>query len=299
MAKFVDFKPMLAPHEIPEINKIVYPVLASTKLDGIRAVKKTSALLSRNLKPIPNLYVQGLFAALPEGLDGELIFGKPNTDPYRRTVSAVMSEDGTPDVTYYVFDNFLNMNGFADRYNTVKALIAKAKFPNVVLVEQQLCSCAADLEYFEEKCVDQGYEGVMVRSMNGPYKQGRATVKQGYLLKIKRFLDSEAVILGFEERMHNANEAKTNALGHTERSSSKAGKVGRDDLGKFNVRDLKTGVEFDCGVGQGLDDTLRTEIWEHQKKYLGKIIKYKYFPIGSKDKPRFPIFLGFRDKRDM
>jgi DNA ligase-1 len=36
-----------------------------------------------------------------------------------------------------------------------------------------------------------------------------------------------------------------------------------------------------------------------RKKLLGKIVKYKYQEIGVLEKPRFPVFLGFRDKEDM
>jgi len=32
---------------------------------------------------------------------------------------------------------------------------------------------------------------------------------------------------------------------------------------------------------------------------MGKVVKYKSQPTGVKDKPRFPVFLGFRDKVDM
>ena len=42
---------------------------------------------------------------------------------------------------------------------------------------------------------------------NAPYKQGRSTVREGYLLKVKTFLDDEATVVRFEERMHNGNEA--------------------------------------------------------------------------------------------
>lgn len=41
------------------------------------------------------------------------------------------------------------------------------------------------------------------------------------------------------------------------------------------------------------------EIWNKQVELIGSTVKYKYFEIGVKDKPRFPIFCGFRDKRDM
>jgi DNA ligase-1 len=43
----------------------------------------------------------------------------------------------------------------------------------------------------------------------------------------------------------------------------------------------------------------RREVWKDPDAYIGKIIKYKYQAIGSKDAPRIPIFLGFRDERDM
>jgi DNA ligase-1 len=72
---------------------------------------------------------------------------------------------------------------------------------------------------------------------------------------------------------------------------------GMNTMGCLNVRDLKSKVEF--SIGTGFDADLRKHIWEGRKCVLGKIVKYKYFAGGSKDKPRFPVFLGFRDKRDM
>jgi DNA ligase-1 len=151
----------------------------------------------------------------------------------------------------------------------------------------------------------------MIRSTAGPYKFGRSTEKEGWLLKLKRFEDSEAVVLGCYELMHNANEATKDELGHTKRSSHKANKQGRGTLGGLHVRDLKTGVEFD--IGTGFDDALRAELWSlHQLNValqvpakfsagavVGRVAKYKFFPTGSKDKPRFPVFLGFRDSIDM
>ena len=78
------FKPLLAWK--PEKNQVlevelaklrVWPRLVSRKLDGIRATVQGGRLRSRTLKDIPNVNVQKMFAGLPEGLDGELIFGKP------------------------------------------------------------------------------------------------------------------------------------------------------------------------------------------------------------------------------
>jgi DNA ligase-1 len=147
----------------------------------------------------------------------------------------------------------------------------------------------------EEKYLNEGYEGLMVRSPNGYYKEGRSTLRDGILGKLKRFSDSEYKVVGYEERMHNGNEAKTNALGQTERSTHKENLVGRGDLGAL-VLELAPGQTFNCGTG--FTDEDRAEIWSNRDKYLGQMVKVKSFLIGVKDAPRFPVFLGWRDASD-
>ena len=67
--------------------------------------------------------------------------------------------------------------------------------------------------------------------------------------------------------------------------------------GALHVQDVKTGVQF--AIGSGFDDADREVYWQHRKKLVGRVVKYRYFPSGSKEKPRFPTFLGWRDPRDM
>jgi DNA ligase-1 len=286
-------KPMLAAL-CEDITKLHYPVIASPKLDGIRALVLNGQLVSRTLKPIPNRHVQKLFSSLPEGTDSELIMGPANQDPYRRTVSAVMSEDGEPDVHDFVFDNFYAKGGFKNRFAYVKQLRG---YPNVDVVLHEEIENSDQLIVFEDKAVEMGFEGVMIRDPNGPYKFGRSTAKEGYLLKLKRYRDSDAKILGTYELMHNGNEATTNALGRTERSSHQENKTGLNALGGFELRDIHSGVEFRCGTGLTQND--RETLWDTREELIGKIIKYKFFPTGSKDRPRHPVFLGFRSKLDL
>jgi DNA ligase-1 len=255
--------------------------------------------MSRSLKEIPNPLVQEMFAGVPEGTDGELIVGDPTaTDAYRKTVSAVMGDgNDTTGLRYYVFDNFTEMGGFRDRLSFVRNFEYRSKA--VRPLSHIKIDTVEALNEYEANAVDAGNEGIMVRSVDGPYKNGRSTEKEGYLLKVKRFEDTEAEVIGFEERMHNGNVATTNALGRTERSSNQENLTGRGDLGKLVVRGIEgtyKGVEF--GVGTGFDDAAREEIWANRKGMLGAIAKVKYFPLGSKDKPRFPVFLGWRDKID-
>lgn len=294
------FKPMLA-SPIEDTKTLKFPVLVSPKLDGVRATMQGGKLLSRKLKLIPNIQVQKKFAMLPEGIDGELIYGLPTDEKvFSNTTSAVMSDDKPADkVTFFVFDWFLE-RPYQNRLAMLNAIEGELNKMGVSVVHHSVVNNEEELLEVERISLAHGYEGVMVRSFDGPYKQGRSTLNQGWLLKLKRFKDGEAKIVGFEEEQKNTNEATTDALGHTERSSAKAGLVGKGTLGKFEVTGISKpyiGVGF--SVGGGLTAEQREDFWLRRRSLVGKIIKYKYFPTGSVEKPRFPVFLGFRDKRDM
>jgi len=148
----------------------------------------------------------------------------------------------------------------------------------------------------EEICLEKGYEGIVIRNPHGMYKYGRCTMKEANAFKLKRFEDAEAVIIGFEEEMHNGNNAEINELGKTKRSTKSAGMVGKETLGAFICR-TPAGIEFK--IGSGFDQGDRRVFWSNKHNLLGSFVKYKHFPIGVKDKPRHPIFLGFRDEMDM
>jgi DNA ligase-1 len=118
------------------------------------------------------------------------------------------------------------------------------------------------------------------------------------MVKIKPFEDAEAVIIGFEEQYENTNEPIINELGLTERSSHADGKIGKDTLGSFVVLSQEFG-EFRIGTGVGLGEVLRKKIWTNKKEYVNKIIKFKYQKYGTKDRPRIPVFVGFRNEKDL
>lgn len=285
-------KALLA-YTVEDTSTLKYPLFASVKLDGIRCLVIDGVAYSRNMKPIKNEYVQKCIGK-PEynGLDGELIVGDIFAkDCYRATSSGVMSKDGEPDFGFYVFDRWDMENfKFETRYTNIP------KLPFVEIVSQWEMNSEGELLMFETELLEKGAEGVMVRSIDGIYKNGRSTAKDGILGKLKRFSDAEYRIVGFVERMHNANEATINALGHTERSSHKENLVGLGDLGAL-VLETADGQQFNCGTG--FDDALRAEIWANQGAYLGRMAKVKSFLIGVKDLPRFPVFLGFRDEGDI
>lgn len=275
-----------------DLGKLRYPLLVSPKLDGIRAYVREGIVYSRKNKPIPNKYVQTLFKPY-DYFDGELIVGDP-TDPfvYRNTMSGIMSVEGEPAVRFFVFDHieYLN-NPYRERMMRCVRFNKKTQVP----LEQKLILNIDDLLAYESEVLEQGYEGLILRDPSAPYKCGRSTVKEGYLLKLKRFTDAEFEVVGFEERLKNNNEATTDETGRTKRSSHKANKSGRGDLGALVLQ--HNGDTFTCGTG--FTDAERADIWDNQDKYLGRLAKVKFFAIGAYDKPRHPVFLGWRDKRDV
>ena len=288
-------KPMLG--VAVDTTKLVCPVYASPKLDGIRVIIKDGKVLSRNGKLIPNLFIQSLLKTY-HGLDGELIVGHPtHPNVFQLTTSGVMSIEGTPNVRLYVFDCWYAEGGIDTRYNEVLKITQNSPISDIEVVPQIIVNSLEELYKFEEECLAKGYEGVMLRYPNAKYKNGRSTIKEGALLKLKRFSDSEAYVLGMEPLLRNHNEAVKNALGHTERSSHKDNMVADSLLGALHVKDIHTGVEF--SIGSGFTEEQRIDIWNKQISVIGSIVKYKYFEVGVKDKPRFPVFCGLRHFNDI
>ena len=289
-----NFKPMLAASKFDE-SKARFPVTVQAKLDGIRASVVDGKLISRNGKPIPNAFVRD-YLEKPEfeGLDGELIVGDPTAkDAFRVTTSGVMSEDGIPNFTYYVFDRWNAHGGWTEREAT---LADPAEWVRIVRVPYITVDSMARLNAAETTLLREGYEGAILRVPGARYKFGRGTMSKLDLVKLKRFVDFEAVVVGYAEEQQNNNAATTNAFGRTERSTAKAGKVGKGRLGKLICR-RADGVEF--GVGTGFTEADRIALWAERDTLPGRYAKIKSFPVGEKDAPRFPVWLGFRHEGDM
>lgn len=291
-------KPMLA-GKVVDTEKLLdlYPMYTTPKLDGIRCLVIDGHAVTRKFKLVPNKYIRKQIESVcPDGFDGEIMSGKKN---FNQLQSLVMSEEGEPEFQYCVFDYVKDdlKKDYLNRIADLSLWLGKSRPPDFIrLIFPSICPNEEYLMRMHQKYVDQGYEGIMLRIPKGPYKCGRSTEREGYLLKLKKFDDSECEVLGMEQLFHNTNVAEKDELGHTKRSRKKEGLVPVDRVGAFLVKDLKTGVEFK--VSTGLIDDERKEYWKQGSVLVGKIIKYKYQGVGTNKRPRFPVFLGFRDKRD-
>lgn len=295
-------RPLLAYKPTPkkplDVVAFRFPVLGSYKFDGYRTLIKRGRALTRNLKPIPNRALRAWLESMPEleGCDGELIYGDPCApDCFKLTSSAVTTRAGSREgVGFYVFDNFLRPNAdFRDRAAGVRML---RTWSGVHIVHHAMLHNAAHVLLFEEEALALGYEGIMARSLDGPYKYGRSTLKEQYLVAIKRFEDFEAVILDVLPRMHNTNAQQRDATGAARRSKRKAGMVPMGVVGRFLVRELKgRRLKMECSTGTFTLEEC-TRMWAHRAALKGKVLKCRRQPDATGK--RFPRAHGFRSRID-
>jgi len=287
------FKPMLA--SPVDWDKVTWPKYIARKLDGIRCLIIDGVAMSRSLKPIPNQHIQDTVSHL-EGLDGELICGEPNDiNVYRTSNSGIMSRDGKPDFMFHVFDMW-DMNApWVDRFDQLLDI----KHERVQIVPHIRVHGPVEAQELTDLFISEGYEGSMLRDPKGHYKNGRATSKEGYLLKVKEWEDSEMTVYAMIERMQNQNPATINELGRTSRSLAKAGLVPSGTMGTLIGTDVHDGRTVE--VGTGFSDEERARFWGLRDSLgLVPMVKYKRMKsTGGYDKPRHASYVGLRSALDI
>lgn len=286
------FKPMLsASLDGVDLSSLKYPLLASPKLDGVRCIVWEGVAYSRNAKPIRNRFVQAWAKDL-HNLDGELIVGSP-TDPHclANTQSGVMSFEGEPDFKFYLFDSPERIcPEFMDAFDW---LTEQVEDPRIVEVPQARVWDAQQLADQEEVALAQGYEGLMLRDPAGPYKHGRSTLREGYLMKLKRFQDGEATVIALEEGSHNQNELERDELGRAKRSKVSSGLTPSGMVGTIIVNDPTWGI---LRLAPGtMTHAERIALLAKPTSIVGRVVHWRSFGYGVKDKPRFPRYYGIRE----
>jgi DNA ligase-1 len=234
----------------------------SEKLDGVRAYWDGRQFLSRqgNLFYAPDWFVEHL----PQTpLDGELWLARKS---FQRTVSIVRRQDKSDlwrELAYVVFDAPAIVDVFERRLEYLRETITKKQSPFVRVLEQERCR---DLDHLQEELarVDAlGGEGLMLRQPGSHYEAGRSAT----LLKIKRFHDAEARVIG-----------------HLPGAGRHKGRLGALDV------ELPDGTQF--SVGTGLSDAERGD-----PPPIGSVITFRYQELSDRGVPRFPSFV--RVRRDL
>jgi len=300
-------KPMKAEDFVQE--KLVFPYFASVKLDGYRAFVEDGVLLTSSGKPVSNEYTQYLFGR-PEfnGLDGELIVGGYNDKrAFWNTSGPVRRVNGEPDVRWYIFDDRTRPSDtFVNRSQDACRRVEQAKghkiLPDSNRIEslfQQMVLTLEDLLEFERSAIASGFEGVMLRSPEGPYKFGRSTLAENYLLKVKRFITEEAVITGYVEQMENLNESFIDELGRSKKAQDKDMLRSTGMIAAFIVESSKWPKPFNISATSLSHEERREAYLNFNSMYGQKLARFKYFPHGVVDVPRHGVFEAIRGEEDL
>jgi DNA ligase-1 len=291
---------------VPSSETPRFPCFGSPKLDGFRCVVVDGKALSKTLKPVRNARVQkALGIAGLNGLDGELVVGRPTEHPddettvLGRTMSGVTSGDGDPDFKFYVFDRWDRpTRPFSWRSGSAEDIIDDFPKRPLSFVPQRLLRTWPEVLSFEEEMLAAGYEGVCLRPADSPYKYGKVTPKEGWLLKMKRFTDGEATVLEVRPAMSNQNEAERTPSGKLVRSTSAVGRTASLEAGKLRVQDLATGQDMLIGTGR-MPKTMRVELLERPERAVGKVVTWRYFGYGVLNAARHAHFVAFRHEDDL
>lgn len=298
------FKPHLC--DTLERDKLQFPLIAMRKYDGCRILNVAGKAVGRSLKAYKNKKLTAHFSQMGLfGIDCEVVATYENDpDLCRHTTSLVNTiEGGLPNavVIFDLLDPLHVDKGYAERMEAIKRhqrMFEEVLHPvKVIIPELFVIHSVAELDALYAQFLDEGYEGIIVRKPEGKHKNGRCTVKEGNYLRDKPTLDAEGVVISLEEAYENQNEAKTNELGRTERSTHQENMVPKGMVGAIWLR-TPEGKEVKVGAGK-LTHAERKHYWENPNEILGSIVKYAFLGVGEKDAPRHPRFISFRVPEDM
>lgn len=276
------------------LDRVKYPVRIEPKLDGLRciAVKQNwnVTLYTRNgtmLETLPRIKATLEQAEVNNFvLDGEAI-GK-NWNESNSVLMSKKSKHDDSNIIYNVFDAMLLKDWIAQECSMPYA--ERVKWATTIVehcdqsVVQQVPHITAENEkellMFFQKCMDEGFEGVMLKTVDTPYKFKRSK----NILKLKPCATYEGVIVShYEGRRGTKREGL---------------------FGGFEVV-LQNGVI--TRVGNGFSDSLKAEIQlVGPSTYIRKIVEIEAQPdpmtvdgLTSDGKARFPVFCRVRDESDV
>ena len=187
-------------------------------------------------------------------------------DDFQKCVSIVKrqtpQEDEWRKITYMVYDAPQIKKKFSLRLKVLQKELHDKRSDDakkhVHFLEQEPVKDFKHLDEEMEKVLAKGGEGLMLKDPSSFYEQRRSDS----LLKVKKFDDAEAIVLGHE------------------RGTGRCA----DMLGALRVRHCVTKVLFK--VGTGFDDKQRKK-----PPKIGSKITFKHQGVSKDNIPRFPVFL--------
>jgi DNA ligase-1 len=281
-------------------NKVSGKKLIEVKLDGVRVITIVRAdgrvdMFSRNGKELANfphiaeqisnvVKTHGSSNNIDVVLDGEIM-----SSSFQDLMKQVHRKDNVEagDAILNLFDVIPLADfekGFWDKDQSTRSDMVyywhktyKDMLPNVAVVGHELVDLDTDagkqrFKEINQKAIDGGYEGIMIKDPDAGYECKRSTS----WLKLKPFIEVSLSVVAVEEG-----------------TGKNVGK-----LGAFVCEGVDDGKAIKVNVGSGFTDSNRDSFWDSRDKLLGNIVEVRADAITQNQDGtyslRFPRFKGFR-----
>ena len=243
----------------PQVDPANY--LVSEKFDGVRATWDGKALKFRSgrVVPAPRWFTDSLPL---QPLDGELWLGRGRFEELAGFVRRLQPVDAEwRQITFLVFELPEAPGPFSERAQRIREIVAEAKWPQLVTVEQFRVADRSDLQRRLNEVLRAGGEGLMLHLADAPYLTGRSEV----LLKLKPLNDTEALVVE-----HLPGKGKYKGV-----------------MGALRL-EMPDGKRFVLGTGF-------TEAVRRNPPAVGAVVTYTFRGLTKKGMPRCASYLRVRD----
>ena len=272
-------------------KKITGDCVVEYKYDGVRAIiiveNSNATIYSRNGKQLKNFpHIEEAFS---HKMFDDLVFdGEVMSADFQTLMKQVHRKEGseTTDAYFALFD-FLPLDEFKTGSSTLPLIKRKELLKGfesseyfsdcIIVTKYDVINIEEDADKFKainNTAIEEGYEGIMVKPVNGYYECKRS---YGWL-KMKPYIEVTLTVIDIEE-----------GTGKNERST-----------GALVCEGLDEGKHIKVNVGTGLSDDLRDDIWNSTNTVLGQLVEIRADAVTiSQDSDdiyslRFPRFKSFR-----
>jgi DNA ligase-1 len=240
-------------------------------------------MISRAGKPFGNAnlpnYFNKLFQVEDYVLDGELYCDGINFNKLQTILNTY--EEPLPNALKFVVYDCVPVRDweaqkcnkpYSERIRNVREVLAiVADYKKVIDIPNDEVQDAKQAVDFYKDCLKKGYEGAMIKAIDGQYRWKRVTLRSGEMLKIKPFTTVDLKVTGVYD-------------------------------GEGNFQGMAGGVVVDfngnaVSVGSGFDVATRKKMAESPDDFIGRTAEVKYFEVTQDGSLRFPTFVRWRDDK--